>query len=254
MRDFGTLLRQIAFGRGRNGKFRYPLGATQKMSSTAEASSLVRQLALPAPAADSTKAAISRAHRVLKTWTWNRVRDVWHADPRISVSADELDQLRNLVRERKYRRIGAGPAWDDTLGVKDRVAAIESELRECRALISSLTDLISSLADKGIGRPPLGVGRAAQEHDASPICRSKREGAEGQGMTPHPLEPVMRGADVVAFDRRNTAAKDAEADTFIDYAKRSNRKSRRRKHPSMRPLAPRADPRIADSKYSKQEL
>src|SRR5215470_18089442 len=102
MRDFGALLRQIELGSGRYGKFRYPLGATQKMSSTAEASSLVRQLALPAPAADSTKAAISRAHRVLKTWTWNRVRDVWHADPRIRVSADELDQLRNLVRERKY--------------------------------------------------------------------------------------------------------------------------------------------------------
>ena len=73
-------------------------------------------------------------------------------------------------------------------------------------------------------------------------------------MTPHPLEPVMRGADGVALDRRNTAAKDAEADTFIDYAKRSTRKSRVRKHPSMRPLTPRADPRIADSKYSKQEL
>src|SRR5262249_2999373 len=73
------------------------------MSSTTEASELVRRLALPAPAGDTTKAAISRAHRILKTWTWNRVRDVWHADPRISVSADELDQLRNLVRDRKYK-------------------------------------------------------------------------------------------------------------------------------------------------------
>ena len=43
------------------------------MSSTAEASFLGRQLALPAPAGDPTKAAISRAQRVLKTWTWNRM-------------------------------------------------------------------------------------------------------------------------------------------------------------------------------------
>jgi hypothetical protein len=73
-------------------------------------------------------------------------------------------------------------------------------------------------------------------------------------MTPNPLKPVRGGADVVALQRRNTAAKVAEADTFIDYAKRSTRKSRVRKHPSVRPLAPCADPRIADSKYSKQEL
>ena len=106
------------------------------MSSTAEASSLVRQLALPAPAGDTTKFAISRAHRALKTWTWNRVRDVWHADPRISVSAEELDQLRNLVRDRKFKRNGKGAAWDDTLGFLERVAAIEAELRELRTLIS----------------------------------------------------------------------------------------------------------------------
>jgi hypothetical protein len=53
---------------------------------------------------------------------WNRVRDVWHADPRIKVSADELDQLRKLVRDRK----GSGGVLP---GFMERVAAIEAELR-----------------------------------------------------------------------------------------------------------------------------
>jgi hypothetical protein len=157
------------------------------MSSTAEASSLVRQLALPAPAGDTAKSAISRAHRVLKTWTWNRVRDVWHADPRISVSADELHQLRNLVRDRKYKRNGkGGAAWDDTLGFLERVACIEAELRELRTLISLLPD-------QGMGRPSLGAGRAAQENGASKICPTKQDSTDGRSVTVRP-ERVTRGA------------------------------------------------------------
>jgi hypothetical protein len=154
------------------------------MISTAEASSLVRRLASPAPVGDTTKAAISRAHRTLKTWTWNRVRDVWHADPRIRVSADELDQLRNLVLDRKNPR-GTGAAWDDTLGFMERIAAIEDELRELRALISLLPD-------KAFGRPPLGVGRAAQELGIAPPRKQDR--AEGRGVAPHHPEPIMDGA------------------------------------------------------------
>ena len=90
---------------------------------------MVRQLALPAPAGDTTKCAISRAHRILKTWTWNRVRDVWHGDSRIRVSADELDQLRDLVR-RKSR----GERTDTTRGIMERVAAITGEVQELREL------------------------------------------------------------------------------------------------------------------------
>jgi hypothetical protein len=92
---------------------------------------LVRQLALPAPAGDTTKAAIFRAHRVLNTWTWNRVRDVWHADPRIKVSADELNQLRKLARARNDSGASAArsAAREDMLGFMERIAAIEAELR-----------------------------------------------------------------------------------------------------------------------------
>jgi hypothetical protein len=178
---------------------------------------LVRRLALPAPAGDTTKAAISRAHRVLKTWTWNRVHDVWHADPRIRVSAEELDQLRKLIWERKYSR-RKGAAWDDTLGFIERVAAIEAELRELRALISLLPD-------KSFGWPPLGVGRAAQDHGAAPLCPGKQEGAEGRGAILHPLESPMRGAGVVTFNPGNIAAEDTEAAAFSDHAKHSIRKN-----------------------------
>jgi hypothetical protein len=152
------------------------------MSSTTEASELVRWLALPAPAGDTTKAAISRAHRILKTWTWNRVRDVWHADPRISVSADELDQLRNLVRDRKYKGNGKGGAWDDTLGFMERVACLEAELRELRALVSLLSE-------QGVVR----AGRTTQENVAS------QDRANALGVTVRRPERVMRDSALVLW-------------------------------------------------------
>ena len=80
------------------------------------------------------------------------MRDVWHADPRISVSADELDQLRNLVRDRKFKRNGKGAAWADTLGFMERVAAIEAKLRELRTPISyCLIKASDSCGNRGFG-------------------------------------------------------------------------------------------------------
>lgn len=68
------------------------------MSATAEASFLIRQLAEPIPPGDSVKAGLSRAYRRLEGWTFNRVRDVWHADHRIRISAEELAHLRNVAK------------------------------------------------------------------------------------------------------------------------------------------------------------
>jgi hypothetical protein len=173
------------------------------MTSSGEAALLIRQLALPAPAGDSTKAAIYRVHRILNTWTWNRVRDVWHADPRIRVSADELNQLRELVRDRK---VGGSAAWDDGLGFRERIAAVEAELRELRALVARLPG-------NGIVQPPLGIGREAQERGAAPLCPGKQNGAEQGRVPPRPREATTGGSDLLVFSRgtnRRTAPRQSQ--------------------------------------------
>ena len=44
------------------------------------------------PGIGSVKARLRHASRRLG-WTYNRVRDAWYADPRISISADELRKI-----------------------------------------------------------------------------------------------------------------------------------------------------------------
>ena len=73
----------------------------KKMSSVCEASSLIKQIAEPRPVGDTVKAAIGRSLRRLPlkgSWTWNRVKDIWYADHRVSVSADEMNDLRKAAR------------------------------------------------------------------------------------------------------------------------------------------------------------
>jgi hypothetical protein len=68
-----------------------------KMSVLCEASGLVRQIAAPA----TGKAALLRVYRRLGTWTYSRVKDVYYADRRVRISADEIDALRAIASERK---------------------------------------------------------------------------------------------------------------------------------------------------------
>jgi hypothetical protein len=93
------------------------------MSSTAEASSLLRRIAAPTEADGSVKAALQRAHRKLSTWSFNRVRDVFHADPRIRISAEEMDQLRAATRANEET-----DARDELLQIQARLAALEAAL------------------------------------------------------------------------------------------------------------------------------
>lgn len=65
----------------------------EKMNALCEASGLVRQIAAPA----TGKAALLRAYRKLGSWTYNRVKDVYYADGRIKISADEIDELRAIA-------------------------------------------------------------------------------------------------------------------------------------------------------------
>jgi hypothetical protein len=93
------------------------------VSSLAEASFLLRRVAEPRPAGDSVKAALSRAWRRLPGWSFNRIRDVWHADHRIRISADELDQLRRTAHQKAEHA-----ARDEYRELLDRIARIEVRL------------------------------------------------------------------------------------------------------------------------------
>ena len=72
-----------------------------EMSALAEASMLVRELAEPGSPGETVKAALQRACRRLGGWPPSRVRDLWYADPRISVSADEMNRLRAAARRER---------------------------------------------------------------------------------------------------------------------------------------------------------
>lgn len=76
-----------------------------KMSAAVEAQSLMQQIG----GMDHTKAARLRASSRLHTWTMNRIRDVYYADPRIRISAEELDQLRAAARARKSEEYARDP-------------------------------------------------------------------------------------------------------------------------------------------------
>ncbi len=62
-----------------------------EMSSVEFVQSALRERVAP-PSFGSTKARIRHASRSLG-WSANRTKDAWYADPRISISADELRQI-----------------------------------------------------------------------------------------------------------------------------------------------------------------
>lgn len=62
-----------------------------KMSSVEFVQSALRERVAP-PSFGSTKARIRYASRTLG-WSANRTKDAWYADPRISISADELREI-----------------------------------------------------------------------------------------------------------------------------------------------------------------
>lgn len=100
-----------------------------ELNARVEAQSLIRSLAEPCPAGDSVKAAIVRAWRKLPNWTFNRVIDVWKADPRIAIKADEIDQLRSVARKREEKA-----ASHELTELRERLARLE------RLLVSSDED------------------------------------------------------------------------------------------------------------------
>lgn len=94
-----------------------------KMTTIDEASLLVRQISMPVPPGDSTKAAIQRAYRALRgTLSRNRVKDLWYADVRVRVTADELLILRAAVQREETEALG------ELHLINERLARVEAIL------------------------------------------------------------------------------------------------------------------------------
>jgi len=70
----------------------------RKMSSLSEASNILREIAGPRDIGDGVKTLLLRAHRrlAIRGFSFNRVKDIYHQDPRIKISADEMKILREM--------------------------------------------------------------------------------------------------------------------------------------------------------------
>lgn len=128
------------------------------LNARVEAQSLIRSLAEPCPAGDSVKAGMVRAWRKLPSWTFNRVIDVWKADPRIAIRAAEMDQLRNAAKKREEKA-----ASHELTELRERLARLE------RLLVSSDEDFHRETIDQvriqafGLGNGHRTVDRGGPE-------------------------------------------------------------------------------------------
>ncbi|MBB4063654.1 hypothetical protein [Gellertiella hungarica] len=73
-----------------------------EMSSVEFASTALKRHVAPRDCADSVKERIRIAARKLG-WSFSRTKDVWYADPRVSIDADELRAIEDAARVRYAR-------------------------------------------------------------------------------------------------------------------------------------------------------
>lgn len=66
-----------------------------KMSSVEFVQTAIKERIAP-PLVGSVKARLRHAARALG-WSQNRVKDAWYADPRISISADEIRKIEEMT-------------------------------------------------------------------------------------------------------------------------------------------------------------
>jgi len=95
-----------------------------RQTTVNEASLLLREIAGNRGAGESIKAVLNRLNRKLADWSPGRVRDVWYADARVRLRAEEVEQLRALV--------------------KPRDAGTDNELTELRTRIARLERLLEA--------------------------------------------------------------------------------------------------------------
>jgi hypothetical protein len=90
-------------------------------SLACEAAELVRQVSPPAEGLN-IKGRINRASRRLG-WSFNRARDVWNKDPRISIRGHEIEALRTAARGNENKA-----AADELNELRERIARLEALL------------------------------------------------------------------------------------------------------------------------------
>ena len=109
------------------------------MSASAEASTLLRQIAGNGEPGEYKKEAWARAYRRLSgQWTFNRVKDLWRQEPRAKVSAEELNQLRAAAKQ-------TAGANSDVLA---RLESVEQMLRALASRLPQDADFYGAQADQ----------------------------------------------------------------------------------------------------------
>lgn len=90
-------------------------------AATLEAARLIREVA-PARDGENVKSRITTAANRLR-WKWSRARSVWHADGRLRIRAEELDQLRQHTAKAEMKA-----ASNDLQELRDTVARLMGRL------------------------------------------------------------------------------------------------------------------------------
>ena len=104
------------------------ISSERKVSALVEAQTLIRSLAEPTPEGVKFKVAIRKIKRALPQLSNNRIRDVWNADKRICISADELNELRAAKANEKA-------ATNELAELRERLSRLE------RLLVQTNTNL-----------------------------------------------------------------------------------------------------------------
>lgn len=100
-------------------------------ATTVEAARLIREVA-PARDGENVKSRITTAANRLR-WKWSRAKAVWHADGRVRIRVEELDQLRKHT-------------------AKAEMKAASNELQELRAQMARMAERLDRI-DAGFYGP-----------------------------------------------------------------------------------------------------
>lgn len=90
-------------------------------AATVEAARLIREVA-PARDGENVKSRITTAANRLR-WKWSRAKAVWHADGRVRIRVEELDQLRKHTAKAEMKA-----ASNELQELRDTVARLMGRL------------------------------------------------------------------------------------------------------------------------------